>query len=258
MFPGSRLLLPITSYPVTLVPKPGRKEGHAVGEPSLLGGIAVLRRSGSTRERLPPIAARGDGAGSKEDLVGRRARCRPPGSRRDGCHPRGSGGVAPVRRGPEPVAVGHDGGGAGDGRLAASCPRSEEPSPSARRRRSVEPSPNGCPVPSHGTASDSQLVEDRAAVCPGTGSRIFFCLFVCFSSLPSLVSVAPHASVSFSLASSVHTPRYRSRRDRSPHGRGGGSRRSLGGTPRPARGDGGMWRAGRGRGPWEDGARSVA
>ncbi len=28
---------------VTLVPKPGRKEGHAVKEPSLLRGIAVLR-----------------------------------------------------------------------------------------------------------------------------------------------------------------------------------------------------------------------
>ncbi len=45
-----------------------------------------------------------------------------------------------------------------------------------------------------------QLVEDRAAVCPG------FLLF--FSSLPSLVSVTPHPSVSFSLASSVLTPRY--------------------------------------------------
>ncbi len=51
----------------------------------------------------------------------------------------------------------------------------------------------------------SQLVEDRAAACPGTGLRIF--LFF-FSSLPSLVSVSPHPSVSFSLASSVLTPRY--------------------------------------------------
>ncbi len=34
---------------VTLVPKPGRKEGHAVREPSLLRGIAVLRRSGSRK-----------------------------------------------------------------------------------------------------------------------------------------------------------------------------------------------------------------
>ncbi len=48
----------------------------------------------------------------------------------------------------------------------------------------------------------AQLVEDRAAVCPGTGPRFFF------SSLPSLVSVTPHPSISFSLASSVLTPRY--------------------------------------------------
>ncbi len=36
-------------------------------------------------------------------------------------------------------------------------------------------------------------------------------------------------------------------------GRGGrgGVERSLVGTPRPARGDGGMWRVGRGREPWE-------
>ncbi len=34
---------------VTLVPKPGRKEGDAVREPSLLREIAVLRRSGSRK-----------------------------------------------------------------------------------------------------------------------------------------------------------------------------------------------------------------
>ncbi len=50
----------------------------------------------------------------------------------------------------------------------------------------------------------AQLVEDRAAVCPGTGPRFF----IFFSSLPSLFSVTPHPSVSFSLASSVLTPRY--------------------------------------------------
>ncbi len=49
----------------------------------------------------------------------------------------------------------------------------------------------------------SQLVEVRAAVCPGTGTRKIF-----FSSLPSLPSVSPHPSVSFSLASSVLTPKY--------------------------------------------------
>ncbi len=31
----------------------------------------------------------------------------------------------------------------------------------------------------------------------------------------------------------------------------GGVERSLVGTPQPARGDGGMWRVGRGREPWE-------
>ncbi len=57
MFAGSRLLLPVYTNCVTLVPKPGRKEGHAVREPSLLSGIAVLRRSaagsGGDRQWLP-------------------------------------------------------------------------------------------------------------------------------------------------------------------------------------------------------------
>ncbi len=33
------------------IPLANRKEGHAVREPSLLGGITVLRRSGSRAER---------------------------------------------------------------------------------------------------------------------------------------------------------------------------------------------------------------
>ncbi len=94
----------------------------------------------------------------------------------------------------------------------------------------------------------AQLVEDRAAVCPETGPRVFF-----FSSLPSLFSVTPHPSVSFlsprlSLPPGTPRPPWRA-----PPGRGGrgGVERSLGSTPRPARGDGGMWRVGRGREPWE-------
>ncbi len=96
--PGSRLLLPVFTNFVTLVPKPGRKEGHAVREPSLLSGIAVLRRSGSRKKRRPPVAARSGGAGAMEEQVGRKARCRAPGTRRGGCHPRGSGGVGAVRQ----------------------------------------------------------------------------------------------------------------------------------------------------------------
>ncbi len=89
--------------------------------------------------------------------------------------------------------------------LTAGCPRLEEPSPSARRRRSVKPSTKD--VQYHRMTPRvraAQLVEDRAAVCPGTGPRCF----IYFSSLPSLFSVTPHPSVSFSLASSVLTPRY--------------------------------------------------
>ncbi len=73
----------------------------------------------------------------------------------------------------------------------------------------------------------AQLIEDRAAVCPGTGPRFFF------SSLPSLVSVTPHPSVSFSLASSVLTPRYAAAAlTGSPRERGeGGSRAQSRGYP---------------------------
>ncbi len=154
---------------------------------------------------------------------------------------------APFARRPEPAAIRQVWGGAGNGGLAAGYPRPEEPSPSARRRRSVRPSTKD--VQYHRMAPRvraSQLVEDRAAACPGTGSRFFF-----LSSLPSLVSVSPHPSVSFSLASSVLTPRYAAAALTGPPGRGGGVERSLEGTPRPARGDGGMWRVGRGREPWE-------
>ncbi len=64
----------------------------------------------------------------------------------------GRGGVAAVREGAEesprspggrslkPAAIRQVGGGAGNGGLAAGCPRPEEPSPSARRRRSIGPS----------------------------------------------------------------------------------------------------------------------
>ncbi len=140
MFAGSRLLLPVPTNFITLVPKPGMKEGHAVREPSLLRGIAVLRRSGSRKKRRSPVAARSGGAGAKEEQVGRKTRCRAPGSRRGGCRPRGSGGVAPFAWRPKPAAIRHVWGGAGNGGLTAGCPQPEEPPPSARRRMSIGPS----------------------------------------------------------------------------------------------------------------------
>ncbi len=156
MFAGSHLLLPVSINFITLVPKPGRKEGHAVREPSLLRGIAVLRRSGSRKKRRPPVAARSGGAGAMEEQVGRKACCRAPGTRRGGCHPRGSGGVGAVRQ------------------WAGACChppgwwRSRE-----RGTRCRLPSTGGAiaghqrgPVPSHGTASEplSWLRTERQCV----------------------------------------------------------------------------------------------
>ncbi len=60
---------PYLSTSLHWCPKPGRKEGHAVREPSLLSGIAVLRSSGSRKKRRPPVAARGGGAGAMEEQV---------------------------------------------------------------------------------------------------------------------------------------------------------------------------------------------
>ncbi len=202
MFAGSRLLLPVYIICVTLVPKPGRKEGHAVREPSLLSGIAVLRRSGSRKWRRPPVAARSGGAGAKEEQVGRKTRCRAPGSRRGGCRPRGSGGVAPFAWRPKPAAIRHVWGGAGNGGLAAGCPRPEEPPPSARRRMSIGPSTKE--VQYHRMAPRVNRSAGWGPSGSVSGNRTEFF----FSSLPSPFSVTPHPSVSFSLASSVLTPRY--------------------------------------------------
>ncbi|KAA0710547.1 hypothetical protein E1301_Tti015781 [Triplophysa tibetana] len=50
----------------TLVPKPGRKERHAVGESSPPSGPAVPESSGSADDGCPPVAARSGGSGESE------------------------------------------------------------------------------------------------------------------------------------------------------------------------------------------------
>ncbi len=98
MFAGSRLLLPDLRTLLHWCRNPGGRRDMLSEEALAAEGIAVLRRSGSTEKRRPPVAARGGGAGTIEDQVGRKARCRAPGSRRGGCRPRGSGGVGAVRQ----------------------------------------------------------------------------------------------------------------------------------------------------------------
>ncbi len=171
---GSRLLLPVYINFITLVPKPGRKEGHAVREPSLLSGIAVLRRSGSRKWRRPPVAARSGGAGAKEEQVGRKTRCRTPGTRRGGCHPRGSGGVAAVRQ--WAGACCHPPGWWRSRERGTRC-RLPSTGGAIAGRQEAEGASGRPPKRSSTIAWHrewaAQLVEDRAAVCPGTGPRFF-------------------------------------------------------------------------------------
>ncbi len=220
MFAGSRLLLPDLRTLLHWCRNPGGRRDMLSEEALAAEGIAVLRRSGSTEKRRPPVAARGGGAGTIEDQVGRKARCRAPGSRRGGCRPRGSGGVGAVRL--EAGACCHPPclGGAGNGGLAAGYPRPEEPSPSARRRRSVRPSTKD--VQYHRMAPRvraSQLVEDRVAACPGTGSRFFIFFYFPLSPLSSLsllILPSPFLSPRLSL------PSVRRGRLTGPPRRGGG------------------------------------
>ncbi len=185
---------------------------------------------------------------SKEEQVGRKTRCRAPGTRRGGCHPRGSGGVAAVRQ--WAGACCHPPGWWRSRERGTRC-RLPSTGGAIAGRQEAEGASGRPPKRSSTIAWHrewaAQLVEDRAAVCPVTGPRFFF------SSLPSLFSVTPHPSVSFlsprlSLPPGTPRPPWRA-----PPGRGGrgGVERSLVGTPRPARGDGVMWRVGRGREPWE-------
>ncbi len=257
MFAGSRLLLPVSIICVTLVPKPGRKEGHAVREPSLLRGIAVLRRSGSRKKRRPPVAARSGGAGAKEERVGRKTRCRAPGTRRGGCHPRGSGGVAPVRLEAEacchPPCLGRSRERGTRCRLpstgGAAAVRQEAEEHRAVHQRS--------PVPSHGTASEplSWLRTERQCVREPDRDFLFFFLSplsrLCHSSSFRLLS----------LASSVLTPRYAAAAlTGSPRERGeGGSRAQSRGYPPACEGRGGYVTSGAGpravgteRGRWSN------
>ncbi len=210
MFAGSRLLLPVLINCVTLVPKPGRKEGRAVREPSLLRGIAVLRRAGSRKWRRPPVAARSGGAGAKEEQVGRKTRCRAPGTRRGGCHPRGSGGVGAVRQ--WAGACCHPAGWWKSRERGTRCRLPSTGGAIAGRQeaeghRAVH---QRGPVPSHGTASEplSWLRTERQ--CVQEPDRDFFVVVVFplspLSSLSLLILPAPFLSPRLSLPPGTPRP----------------------------------------------------
>ncbi len=172
MCAGSRLLLPVSINFITLVPKPGRKEGHAVREPSLLRGIAVLRRSeemetagccprrwcwsngraGGTEGSLPCSWDEEGWLPSKRE---RRSRRR-----------------SPVGRSLLPSARLVEKQGTGD-TLPAALDRRSHRHPPGGGWASGHPPKRSSTITWHREWA-AQLVEDRAAVCPGTGPRFFF------------------------------------------------------------------------------------
>ncbi len=157
--------------------------------------------------------------------MGRKTRCRAPGSRRGGCRPRGSGGVGPVCL--EAEACCH----------LPCLGRSRE-----RGTRCRLPSTGGaiavrqeakehwavhqrCPVPSHGTASEplSWLRTERQ--CVRELDRYFF------SSLPSLFCHSSSFRLLFSRLVCPHPQVRRGRPDGPPPPGEGGSRAQSRGYP---------------------------
>ncbi len=218
---------------VTLVPKPGRKEGHAVrrsprcwgdrgaeevgqhGEAETASGCPRRwcwndRRSGGTEGSLPCSWVEEGWLPSKRE---RRSRRRSPGG-----------------RSLLPSAMSGEEQGAGDSLPATLDRRSHRRPPGGGGALGRPPKMSSTIAWHREWEPLSWLRTERQRVREPDRDFFFF-----FSSLPSLVSVSPHPSVSFSLASSVLTPRYAAARPDGPPRRGGGSRAQSRGYPRPAR-----------------------
>ncbi len=176
MFAGSRLLLPVPTNFITLVPET-REEGGTRCQRAL----AAEGDRGAEEIGQQEVAETASGCPkrwcwAKEEQVGRKTCCRAPGSRRGGCRPRGSGGVAPVRLEAEacchPPCLGRSRERGTRCRLpstgGATAVRQEAQEHRAVHRR--------CPVPSHGTASEplSWLRTERQCVREPDRDYFFF------------------------------------------------------------------------------------
>ncbi len=249
MFAGSRLLLPVYINCVTLVPE-AREEGGTRCQRALaaewdrgaekIGQQEVAetasgcpkrwcwskRRTGGTEDSLPCSWVEEGWLPSERERRSRPVRleaeacCHPPclgRSRERGtrCRLPSTGGATAVRQEADEHRAVHQRG----------------------------------PVPSHGTASEplSWLRTERQCVRE-PDRDFFFPPLSPLSSLSLLILPSP-----FSRLVCPYPQVRRGRPDGLPPGEGGGGgvERSLVSTPRPARGDGGMWRVGRGREPWE-------
>ncbi len=217
MFAGSRLLLPVYIYQLRYIGarNPGGRRDTLSESPRCWGGSRCWgdRAAGSSGDRqwLPEAVVleqkknRWDGRLSAV-LLGR-------------------GGVAAVREGaeesppfawrPKPAAIRHVWGGAGNGdSLPAALDRRSHRRPPGGGGASGRPPKMSSTIAWHREWT-AQLVEDRAAVCPGTGPRFLFYFFsrLCHSSSFRLLFsrlVCPYPQVR------------RGRPDGLPPGEGGG------------------------------------
>ncbi len=249
MFAGSRLLLPVSIIFVTLVPKPREEGGTRCQRALAAEGDRGAEEIGQQEETeiasgCPKRWCWSNGrTGGTEDSL-------PcswveegwlPSERERRSRPR-----SPWGRSLLPSAMFGEEQGTGDS-LPAALDRRSHRRPPGSGWASGRPPKRSSTIAWHREWT-AQLVEDRAAVCPGTGPRFFFFSLSPLSSLSLLILPSPFLSPRLSLPPGTPRPPWRA-----PPGRGGrgGVERSLVGTPRPARGDGGMWRVGRGREPWE-------
>ncbi len=234
---------------VTLVPKPGRKEGHAVrrsprcwgdrgaeevgqhGEAETASGCPRRwcwndRRSGGTEGSLPCSWVEEGWLPSKRE---RRSRRRSPGG-----------------RSLLPSAMSGEEQGTGDSLPATLDRRSHRRPPGGGGALGRPPKMSSTIAWHREWEPLSWLRTERQRVREPDQDFFFSFPLSPLSSLSLLILPSPFLSPRLSLPPGTPRPPWRA-----PLGGGGGVERSLEGTPRPARGDGGMWRVGRGREPWE-------
>ncbi len=203
MFAGSRLLLPVLTNFVTLVPETREEGGTRCQRALAAEGDRGAEEIGQQEEAETASGCPKRWCWSNGRAVGTGGSL-PCSWDEEGWLPsereRRSRRRSPVVRSLLPSARLVEEQGTGDS-LPAALDRRSHRCPPGGGRASGRPPKRSSTIAWHREWA-AQLVEDQAAVCPGTGPRFFF------FSLPSLFSVTPHPSVSFSLASSVLTPRY--------------------------------------------------
>ncbi len=229
MFAGSRLLLPVSIICVTLVPETREEGGTRCQRALAAEGDRGAEEIGQQEETeiasgCPKRWCWSNGrTGGTEDSLP----CswveegRLPSERERRSRPRSPGGRSLL-----PSAMFGEEQGTGDS-LPAALDRRSHRRPPGGGWASGRPPKRSSTIAWHREWT-AQLVEDRAAVCPGTGPRFFFFSLSPLSSLSLLILPSPFLSPHLSLPPGTPRPPWRA-----PPGRGGrgGSRAQSRGYP---------------------------